>query len=49
MTNQLLVTSGLGLITLGFLPTPDDVTIISPVIQILGGAVLVIIGLSKKK
>lgn len=47
MNNQ-LVLSGAGLIGLGFLPTPDDVTVISPVLQIAIGTGLVALGLFMK-
>jgi len=33
--------AGLGLAGLGIIPTPDDVTVISPVVQILGGLALI--------
>ena len=36
---------GLGLIAVGILPTPDDVTILSPLAQIIGGTFLVGSGL----
>jgi hypothetical protein len=40
-----LLLTGVGLIGVGVLPTPDDVTIISPLIQILAGSVFVVCGL----
>lgn len=39
---------GLGLMALALLPTPDDVTIISPIIQFVGGAFLVTSGVIEK-
>lgn len=43
MTNGYIVT-GLGLITLAVAPTPDDITIISPLLQLALGVGLVIYG-----
>lgn len=40
-----LITAGVGLIGVGILPTPDDVTIISPLLQILAGTGFLIAGL----
>ena len=37
----LMVTSGIGLITVALAPTPDDVTVVSPVAQILIGVGLI--------
>jgi len=48
VASELMVGSGLGLITLAVVPTPDDVTIISPLIQFVVGAGLVAVGLMKK-
>jgi len=49
MSNKnLLITSGLALIALGFAPTPDDVTVVSPLLQITIGAGLVIWGMVSK-
>lgn len=47
--NSKLVGIGTLLVFAGFFPTPDDVTIISPVIQILGGASLIAVGLVTKE
>lgn len=44
MRTELLLV-GAGAIALGLFPTPDDVTIISPVVQITGGGLLVALGL----
>jgi hypothetical protein len=35
------IATGLGLIALAFIPTPDDVTVISPIIQIGAGLGLI--------
>jgi hypothetical protein len=42
------IVAGLGLITLAFVPTPDDVTVVSPLLQILVGAGLVGYGVITK-
>lgn len=39
-----MIALGAGMIAVGILPTPDDVTIVSPVAQILGGGLLVTLG-----
>lgn len=43
------IAAGAGLIALGVFPTPDDVTVVSPLAQIAGGAALVIAGLVSKE
>ena len=47
--NAAWVATGAVLITMGVVPTPDDVTVISPVIQIVGGTALIIAGLVMKE
>lgn len=42
MVNEALLILGAGLVVTGFAPTPDDVTIVSPLVQIIGGTGLVI-------
>ena len=39
--------SGIGLISLALIPTPDDITIVSPALQLGIGAVLIAIGLKR--
>ena len=41
----LLVTTGIGLVTLAVAPTPDDVTVISPAAQLALGVGLIAWGL----
>lgn len=43
--NEALIGTGATMIVTGIVPTPDDVTVISPIAQIVGGAGLVSIGL----
>lgn len=43
--NKDLVVTGAGFIALALIPTPDDVTIVSPLAQLIGGSVLIGIGL----
>lgn len=40
-TRKLLLVAGSGLIVVGIAPTPDDVTIVSPVAQIAMGLALI--------
>ena len=47
-----LIMTGSGFIAFALIPTPDYVTIISPIAQLIGGSVLIAIGLmtdDKKK
>lgn len=47
--NENKVALGLGIIGLALLPTPDDLTVVSPVVQILAGAFFIGAGLLEKK
>lgn len=47
-TKKALIYSGIGLIGVGVAPTPDDITIISPALQIGLGAILLTVGLLVK-
>jgi len=47
--NEGLTIAGAGLITLAVTPTPDDVTVISPILQLIGGASLILLGLMTNK
>lgn len=47
MSNDFLKILGGTLITAGIVPTPDDVTIISPLIQIALGSFLIYLGSRK--
>lgn len=40
-----LLLIGSGAVAVGIFPTPDDITIISPVIQVFGGLGLIVAGL----
>ncbi len=44
---EILITSGIGLIGTAVTPTPDDITIISPLLQAGAGIILILIGLSR--
>ncbi len=46
---NLMVVTGIGLIVAAVAPTPDDITIVSPVVQFITGAGLIIAGLRKRK
>lgn len=41
---NLLIITGIGLVGIGITPTPDDVTVISPLLQIGVGVILIGIG-----
>ena len=43
--NGWVVTTGVGLVALGVAPTPDDITVVSPLIQIGLGLGLIGLGL----
>lgn len=43
-SRTLLITGGLALITVAITPTPDDITVISPLIQLALGMSLIIYG-----
>lgn len=44
-----LITLGSSLVALAIIPTPDDVTVISPIIQLVAGVSLIGVGLVLKK
>lgn len=48
MTDAKLIALGSGLIAVAIIPTPDDLTVVSPLAQLVGGTALVIAGLIKK-
>lgn len=48
MSHSGMVTAGIGLIVLAVTPTPDDVTVVSPLVQLGLGATLLTIGLMVK-
>ena len=49
MSNSKMIGIGTMSIAVGLFPTPDDVTIISPLVQIIGGGALVLVGLFSKE
>lgn len=42
--NKKVFYTGLGLVGIGIIPSPDDVTIVSPAVQIGLGSVLMVVG-----
>lgn len=47
--NEGRIAVGLGLIAFAILPTPDDVTVVSPVAQALAGSLLIVSGMIDKE
>lgn len=47
-TRTVLITAGIGLVTVGVAPTPDDITIVSPLAQIAIGTALILVGVYAK-
>lgn len=48
MANKGLIALGLGAIGVAIAPTPDDITIVSPLAQLVVGGGLIIVGLLTK-
>ena len=46
--NSEKVITGLALIGFSLTPTPDDVTVVSPVVQFLAGSLILVFGLFEK-
>lgn len=42
------VAFGSGLVALAVAPTPDDLTVVSPVLQLIAGSILIVTGLVEK-
>lgn len=49
MKSENLMTLGGALVLSAITPTPDDLTIVSPLIQFIGGSALIIYAITKKE